>query len=342
MTDVILQPWLNVASATARYMDNTGVAPPSYSGDMITTGFGGDRIRCSVEFSPIGGANLQTERGALAAFLFAMQGRQNRLYITPAENRPRGAFPTGELLANTAFANTTGWTSSSTGNSTITASQRLLRLKRVAVGADATIQGGGVATTSGAYYVARAFLNAGKGAMDYRLRLGLTAGANDVAASAADITAQGMATLVGLASASTTHYSILDGISSRSIGDYQDVAYASMARCPVVDGAGQTGSALAITGLPVSTDDLILPGQFFEVITSRGSELKVCKAPVHGDSAGKGYLRFGPPLRGTVADLAPIILHQPFGYFIAPGDAPDLSTEPGLISRSSLDVVEAA
>jgi len=107
-------------------------------------------------------------------------------------------------------------------------------------------------------------------------------------------------------------------------------------------GTSQTGSALHVKGLPVSANGLLLPNDQFEVITSRGSELKIVTSALNSDAAGLGYLQFEPPLRGAPADNAPIILHQPMGRFIFTGEFPEWSTEPGFITTASAEFEEAA
>lgn len=106
-------------------------------------------------------------------------------------------------------------------------------------------------------------------------------------------------------------------------------------------GASQTGSALYVKGLPASTAGLLLPGDQFEVITSRGSELKIVTAALDSDAAGLGYLQFEPLLRGVPADNAAIIIHEPMGRFIFTGEAPEWSNEPGIFTTASADFEEA-
>jgi hypothetical protein len=102
------------------------------------------------------------------------------------------------------------------------------------------------------------------------------------------------------------------------------------------------GAVLSVKGLPASTSGLLLPNDQFEVITSRGSELKIVTTSLDSDAAGLGYLQFEPPLRGAPADNAPIIIHQPMGRFIFNGEFPEWSNEPGVFTSASLDFEEAA
>lgn len=106
-------------------------------------------------------------------------------------------------------------------------------------------------------------------------------------------------------------------------------------------GTSQTGSALHIKGLPASESALLMPADQFEVITSRGSELKIVTAALNSDAAGLGYLQFEPPLRGVPADNAPIIIHEPMGRFIFGGEIPEWVNEPGVFTTASADFEEA-
>lgn len=74
----------------------------------------------------------------------------------------------------------------------------------------------------------------------------------------------------------------------------------------------QTGSALYIKGLPVSTNGLLLVGDLVEI----GGELKQVKASLNSDAAGLGYLQFEPPLFRSPADNDPVIINNPMGKFI--------------------------
>ena len=107
-----------------------------------------------------------------------------------------------------------------------------------------------------------------------------------------------------------------------------------------VEGSSQTGSGIHVKGLPASTAGLLLAGDWVEIITSQGSELKMVTASLDSDAAGLGYLQFAPALRGTVADNAAIIVHRPMGRFISTADAIEYLDEPGIVSTSSFEFEE--
>lgn len=79
----------------------------------------------------------------------------------------------------------------------------------------------------------------------------------------------------------------------------------------VTSGASQTGAALRIKGLPVSTSGLLLVGDLVEIVTQNSSELKRVSAPLDSDGVGLGYLQFEPPLRVSPSDGAAIIIQRP-------------------------------
>jgi len=149
--------------------------------------------------------------------------------------------------------------------------------------------------------------------MDYRLQFGTTAGGAELSATAADITSAGMKTLYAVATGTTTHFSILDGNTSRSIGDFQEFLYVSVSRCIMVNGAGQTGNALNVDGLPVSTAGLLLRDDPIEI----NGELKFCSTSLNSDSSGAGYLQFTPALVRSPEDNDPIVVHMPMAKFLA-------------------------
>jgi hypothetical protein len=80
-------------------------------------------------------------------------------------------------------------------------------------------------------------------------------------------------------------------------------------------GNGQTGSSLHTKGWPVSTNGLLLAGDWFEW----NGELKQVTTPVNSDAAGRAYMQFRPGLAGAPADNDPVIVFEPFGRFIYPG-----------------------
>lgn len=350
--DLVLPPQLPVARSSIRFMDNTGISVGTFTGLVRSAGLGGDRLGASVEFPLMGGKTPASiaNRAAIMAFIARTRGRQNRVYIPDSSYSRRGAIATSELIANNTFLNAlTGWTASGSGI-TLKSSQRILRSVRATVVGTETVRAASVSAPSdNAAYAFRVMVNSGKGAVAFRLRIGSSAGGSEYTADGADRTSDQLATLAfGITGGTTSTFypSIQDLSTGKSAGDFMEMAYSSFSRCALVNGASQTGSALLLKYLPISTDDLLVAGDQFEVLTTSngvlGSEWKIVTASLHSDASGFGYLRFEPALRGSVADSAPVILNNPMGRFVLRSGNPEWSNDPGVFTRSSLEFDEAA
>lgn len=76
-------------------------------------------------------------------------------------------------------------------------------------------------------------------------------------------------------------------------------------------GTSQTGSGLYLKGLPVSTNGLLLAGDWVEVITGSTSQAVRARAPLNSDAAGLGYFQFEPAIRVSPLDNAGVIVCNP-------------------------------
>ncbi len=76
---------------------------------------------------------------------------------------------------------------------------------------------------------------------------------------------------------------------------------------PLVKGAGQTGSSLLIDGLAASTNNILLPGDYFSV----SGQLVMVTAPLNSDGSGEGTVYFKAALRSSPADNAPLTVTNP-------------------------------
>lgn len=230
MTDILLPPWLKMASIGFRYMDSTGVSRPEFTGVMRTGSRGGDRLAASLEFTPQAttSADSAQERATLIAFLSSLRGKQNRAVMTNPARRLRGSFPASELVSNNTFANgTTGWAAG--GGAVLTALDRVLRLTR-ASSTDPFATQSPSGLTQYAPYIARVMVS-GAAAGEDNVGVGLNVG--DAATSFGAAGALRSAVLV---SRQTTGTFYLDQSSSGPIaGSYWEVSYASLARCALVD-----------------------------------------------------------------------------------------------------------
>lgn len=79
----------------------------------------------------------------------------------------------------------------------------------------------------------------------------------------------------------------------------------------LVKGAGQSGYSLLTDGWAISTT--VLPeGSYFNV----NGELKMTTAPVVSNGAGEATITFGPALRASPADNAPITITNPYAVMV--------------------------
>ena len=85
-----------------------------------------------------------------------------------------------------------------------------------------------------------------------------------------------------------------------------------------------------------------MKGDRIEVITNRGSELKIVTGALNSDGSGLGQVLFEPPLRGTPAYLAPVIIHQPLGYWVCKSPAPEWMLSQGGYCDAVLEFEEAS
>ena len=73
---------------------------------------------------------------------------------------------------------------------------------------------------------------------------------------------------------------------------------------PLVDGAGQTGSALNTTGWATNTPGILLGGSYIQI----GTHLHMLTADADSDASGDATLQIWPKLRESPADALPLVL----------------------------------
>jgi len=71
---------------------------------------------------------------------------------------------------------------------------------------------------------------------------------------------------------------------------------------PLVNGASQTGNTLITDGWPISTNGILLKGDYFSV----NGEMKQITENANSDGSGNATLTFEPNLRNSPADDAPL------------------------------------
>lgn len=335
-TELLIPPWVRISGGRFSFLSNTAAFPSTFTGAIRTVDRLGDRIAVAFNSQYASHEETLPTRARLSALRARLRGQSSRVWFTESGYTLRGSFPTGELLTNPYFDGTTGWSTSS-ANIVLSSSDRVLRSKRASVSGDETIRATVATTVNGAVYLARVFALAGRGPMDFRIRLGTTAGGSELSASSGDITTAGMSTLVGTATGTSTHLSIVDGVSGgRAIAGYMDFPYISLSRVALIAGASQTGPSYNIDALPTSTSALAKIDDWVQI----GNQIVKVVQPLDSDSSGAGVLHLSYPLRAAPADNAPVIFHQPFGRFVATENEGGYDFEPGISTNHDWSLVE--
>lgn len=347
MADVLLPMWLRNAQSRIRYIDSTAVSRGMYTGYALSTALGGDRIGASIEFTPTVSGSDAISRSGLMAFLAQLRGKQNRAIFNDRSYKQQGSFPTSDVITNGSFLNgAASWTAGA--QNSINVANRVLCAIRTSVSAvSLSIQtSAAVTVVSGFPYALRAFIQQGRGASylgtGLRFRIGTSLGDTSLF-TGTTTTSFGMLTDVYTTVGTSIFPAIEDRNTSGIIaGDFFYIPFVSVSRCFLVNGAVASGvSALVVDGLPTSTNGLLLPGDQFNIQTSRGPELKIVRNALNSDSGGNGYLQFDPPIRAAVADNSPVIVNTPMSRFIFAGDFPEWANAPGVITTASADFEEA-
>lgn len=84
---------------------------------------------------------------------------------------------------------------------------------------------------------------------------------------------------------------------------------------PVVDGASQTGAALAIRGASASITNWLKAGDWLQIGSGATARLHKVLTAANTDSSGKATLDLWPRLRYSPADGAPVTLSNPMGLW---------------------------
>lgn len=175
-----------------------------------------------------------------AAILSAInEARGKGVVVRATMHAPiRGSFPATELATNGTFENgTTGFTCSATV--TLTSADRVARATRNQIGATALSVGlsSAATVTQFAPYVLRAMLMQGRGsfATGHRLHFGSSAAGADYLLGNLS-TEFGLKSLAFVPYTTTTFAGVRDGsMTDQLAGDYIEVPYFSLTRCPLVD-----------------------------------------------------------------------------------------------------------
>lgn len=100
---------------------------------------------------------------------------------------------------------------------------------------------------------------------------------------------------------------------------------------PVVDGAGQTGSAVDLRGLPVSATGYLLAGDYLQIGSAATARLHMALEDVDSDGGGLATATIWPSLRSSPADGAGVVVSGAEGVFALTTGAPGWSERPAPI-----------
>lgn len=103
-----------------------------------------------------------------------------------------------------------------------------------------------------------------------------------------------------------------------------------------ITGTLQTGLQLNLKGLPVSTQGLLLPGDWNEC----GGQLNQISSPLDSDAAGLGTAILVRPPRNSPADSAGFVVNTPMGKFMVTSNSTAWNEVPGNISDASIELAE--
>lgn len=338
--EVFLPPWVKPVSPYEPQLIDEQTVP-------FTPKFGRGATQRQAWGDPLWGWKLRfeamrgDERAAMNRAVGEARGKAANVRFTPGLPQ-RGSFPSQELLPFGLFDSltTSGWTTSD-GTIGVSISERVTRVTRISSGSSAVGLSTGVSVSSGAAYVARAFIGRGATLVPAfnggTLRLGGSTFNNEYGETA-QIGYSAMHMLTAVSSGPTLFPSLLHYGSStgNGSGNFFELPWLSITRCALVSSyvANEPG-LLTVYKLPSSASGLLLSGDFFEI----NGELKRATAPLNSDSSGVGYLKFRPGMSVMPANNAPVIIGNPYGRFMAASD-PRMVERFGTYADYELDLIE--
>lgn len=233
MGEVLLPTWIVPEEERQEWLDEgTAVFQAAFApGITQRQSYGGLRLKLSRRHTV-----RDEEKAQLLSILKQTRGRYNVLR-TKVHFALRGAISAAELQSNPTFGNgTTGWSSNDTGDTTISVSDRILRLLRVGNdGAAAVVLGPSSTAVLYAPYAARAHLRVGRGPTSWALRIRDTSDSSINYANSGTLTDEGYKVAAGVPYDTDVRLGIVDNTSGKLAGDYMDVCWTALARCLLVD-----------------------------------------------------------------------------------------------------------
>jgi hypothetical protein len=242
--DLLFSPHVRWSQSAPQVVSNAAANRSIFTQAVRTldrSGGVGDHYKIAISVENASNSNPYlggyAERSMLRALTAQARGQVARWWIGDPSYVKRGSMPTGESLSNNVFIDgTSNWVESNSGV-TLSATDRLLRVRR-ADGANSTAirNTQAIAVTAFAPYVMRAHAVAGRGATGFGLRVGTTLGGVEVVESAVSTTG-GMLSLVAVPATTSVYASLVDSFSGRMAGDYTSYPFTSFSRCALVDNA---------------------------------------------------------------------------------------------------------
>lgn len=332
--DLLFPMSVRATKITPGIASNTAAGASVFSGALRTLARSGDRFTFDVTISGANDKQSFPARAALRRLLSALRGQANRIWFADPSYRPRGSFPTGELIPNGNFVyGATGWATAGAG-SVLAAADGYGRVQLSAAAAGYAYNAANVPIISGAAYVARALSYPGNVSSWF-----VWGGANTGAATSyfvtGTLTAQSL--VIEQFTASGTTFVLSLGNGSANIGDFVHYLYASLSRCALVNGGAQTGQNLNIQALPVSTSGLLLPGDRVQI----GTQLNTVDAPLNSNGSGLGLLQCTLPWRVSPANGAAVIIHKPMARCVLTSNAGTWDENPGSLADFEFQIQES-
>lgn len=116
---------------------------------------------------------------------------------------------------------------------------------------------------------------------------------------------------------------------------------ASTPGSPVVNGAGQTGESLNVSGLPTSATGYLLAGDWIQIGSGASSRLLMCLEDVSSDGSGNATMTLWPGIRTAPGNGSAVVVSGAQGVFISPGGASVWNVRPPRIYDGiTIDVAE--
>jgi len=106
-------------------------------------------------------------------------------------------------------------------------------------------------------------------------------------------------------------------------------------------GSAQKGTEIRLKGLPVSTQNIRRVNDWLEFCAAGQVYRRQLVSPLDSDAAGLATAFLSQPVTSDMADLSPVMLHNPLARMRCVSDIPSWLTEPGKFSTATLEFEES-